>query len=162
MSVDSLPCFDSREFVFSEKFPFAFVLLPHERCPRLGHRVETELVGKGTVLVIKCEFDPASFIVDLAITKSREFSSEVVDPMTNVALITRVVSDEDHRFVFRWRRNVTIVQFDELVVEHPLGVQRVLCNAAAAEFSLDTPIANEIIKQGVLKLGTFGAQNYGG
>src|SRR6266446_6264460 len=65
----------------------------------------------------------------------------------------RIEADKGHRFVLRRSRDIDVMQLEELMIDYPADAHGVLGCAAVAEFSNDTPVADQFIQQRILELG---------
>ena len=141
------------ELILGEQRPRAFAFLPHDRGPILGCRIEGVDIHELAVGVIEGEIDGVGGFVEGAVTEySRGAPAKDIEPMQNVARHFVIEPDKGHRFVLGRGRDVEIMQLEELMVEHPADAHRVLGGAAVAEFSNNTPVADQFIQQRILEL----------
>src|SRR5437867_3040015 len=82
-------------------------------------------------------------IADLAAAQRGVASPENVDPMTDITLLGVVVADEDVSLVLRGRIGVAVLQFNEMVLQHPIAPHRALERAATRELPSNAPLADE-------------------
>src|SRR4029077_20783720 len=94
------------------------------------------------------EIDGVGRFVEGTVTDyCRGAATKDIEPMQNVARHFVIEPDQGHRFVL-WRgRDIEVMQLEELMIEHPADTHGVLGRAAVAEFSNDTPVANQLIQQ---------------
>ena len=104
--------------------------------------------------VIEGEIDGMGSFVEGAVTDySRGAATKDVEPMQNVARHFVIEPDKGHRFVLRRGRDIEVMQLEELMIEHPADAHGIFGSAAVAEFSNDTPVADQFIQQRILELG---------
>ena len=94
-----------------------------------------------------------SFVEGAVTDYSRGAATKDVEPMQHVARHFVIEPDKSHPFVLGRGRDIEVVQFEELMIEHPADAHGVLGSATVAKFSNDTPVADQFIQQRILELG---------
>src|SRR5213080_3406552 len=138
-------------FFLRKVLPLAVLFLTNQRRPALRLWIEPELVRQRAFLGIEPKFDAEQVWIKPSPTDARVVPPENVYPVTNIAFGGVIKSDEHKRLVFRFFFARTVMELNELVLQHPLAAHGAFNRAAVAHFSGNTPIADKIIEKRILQ-----------